>query len=133
MINYKGAVIIDTDHYFGIAINNCRYIKFTGIGDINETYGFRVDRVSDGAGLGIVELSSDFEIDHVSIKDVLTAGIYAKTDPDCSGNVTREFFTQYNIIIHNNYIENTGVEGMYIGSTKYTGQTVSYNGKDTLL
>lgn len=133
MINYQGAVTIDTDHYYGISIRNCRYIKFTGTGDANETYGFKIDGVSRGAGLGIGELSSDFEVDHVSIKDVLTAGIYAKTDPDCSGNTTREFFTQYNTIIHDNYIANTGVEGMYIGSTKYTGQIVNCNGVDTLL
>jgi hypothetical protein len=133
MINYQGTVDIDTDHYFGVAIHNCRYIKFTGTGDTNEFYGFQITRVSAGAGMGIGQLSSDFEIDHISIKDVLIGGIYAKTDPDCSGNTTREFFTQYNTLIHDNYIENTGNEGMYIGSTKYNGQTVSCNGKDTLL
>lgn len=133
IINYQGAITIDTDHYFGISIRNCRYIKFTGTGDSSETYGFKVDRVSNGAGIGIGELSTDFEIDHVSIKNVSTAGMYAKTDPDCSGNTTRESFTQYNTIIHDNHIENTGNEGMYIGNTKYTGQTVSCNGKDTLL
>jgi hypothetical protein len=46
---------------------------------------------------------------------------------------TRGNFTQYNTVIHDNYLANIGNEGMYIGSTKYFGQTVNCNGKDTLL
>jgi hypothetical protein len=36
-------------------------------------------------------------------------------------------------VIHDNYIANTGNEGMYIGSTKYFGQNVNCGSKDTLL
>lgn len=133
MINSGGDVIIDTDHYFGISIQNCRYFKLTGTGNPTQTYGFKIKKVSNGAGIGIGDLSSDFELDHVSIENCKSAGIFAKTDPYCSPASVRGSFTQYNTHIHDNYIANVGVEGMYIGSTKYYGQTVNCNNKDTLL
>ena len=133
MINSGGPIIIDTDHYYGISIANCQYIKLTGTGDPSQTYGFQVKRVANGSGLGIGELSSDFEIDHVSIENCKIGGLYAKTDPDCSLTSVRSRFTQYNTLIHDNYIANVADEGMYIGSTKYDGQTVFCNGKDTVL
>ena len=132
-INSGGEVIIDTDHHFGISIQNCRYIKFTGTGDPMQTYGFQVKRVANGSGMGIGDKSSDFEIDHISIENCPIGGIYAKTDPDCNLTAVRDTFTQYNTNIHDNYIANAGNEGLYIGNTKYFGQTVNCNGKDTLL
>ena len=92
-----------------------------------------VKRVANGAGMGIGDLSSDFEIDHVSIENTFIAGIYAKTDPDSTLTSVRGTFTQYNTCIHDNYIGNVGNEGMYIGSSKYFGQTVHFGGKDVLL
>jgi|GEM_PF-294512 len=133
MINTGGPIIIDTDFYYGIAIHNCQYIRFTGTGDPTQMYGFQVNRVANGAGMGIGELSSDFEIDHVSVQNTLIGGIYAKTDPDCDLTSVRGKFTQYNTIFHDNYVANTGNEGFYIGSTKFDGQTVTCNGKDTVL
>jgi hypothetical protein len=133
MINSGGPIIIDTDHYYGISIANCQYIKLTGTGDPSQNYGFQVKRVANGSGVGIGDLSSDFEIDHVSIENCKIGGLYAKTDPDCSLTSVRGNFTQYNTIIHDNYIANVADEGMYIGSTKYDGQTVFCNGKDTVL
>lgn len=133
MINYGGEVVFDTDHYYGISIHNCRYIKLTGTGDTKSTYGFKILRVANGAGLGIGELSSDFEIDHISVENCLIGGIYAKTDPDSTLTSVRGSFTQYNTSIHDNYIANVGNEGMYIGSSKFFGQTVHFGGKDVLL
>jgi hypothetical protein len=132
-INKGGVVTIDTNHTYGISIQNCRFFRFTGIGVQNNFYGIEVKRVGNGSGLGIGGMSSDFEVDHISIKDVPIGGLYAKTDPDCNFNTTREKFTQLNTIIHDNYIENAGNEGLYIGSTKYSGQLVKCIGKDTLL
>lgn len=132
-INSGGEVVIDTDHYFGISIQNCRYIKFTGTGDPNQKYGFKVKRVANGSGMGIGDKSSDFEIDHVSIENCKIGGIYAKTDPDCSLSSVRGTFTQFNTSIHDNLIQNVANEGLYIGSTKYFGQTVNCNGSDVLL
>jgi hypothetical protein len=133
LINSGGAVLIDTDHYFGISIQNCRFVKLTGTGDPKQTYGFQVKRVSNGSGMGIGDKSSDFEIDHVSIENCSIGGIYAKTDPDCNLTSVRGTFTQYNTSIHDNYIANAGNEGLYVGSTKYFGQTVNCNGQDIML
>ena len=132
-INKGGQVLFDTDHYYGIAIQNCRYIKLTGTGSSDFFYGFKISRVANGAGVGISDLTSDFEIDHVSIANCKIGGFYAKTDPDCSGNTTREVFTQYNTIIHDNYIADVPNEGLYVGSTKYYGQNVTCNGSNVLL
>jgi hypothetical protein len=133
IINKGGVVSINTENYYGISIRNCQYFKFTGTGDINHFYGFMILRVEQGGGLGIGSLSSDFEIDHLSIENCHGAGINAKTDPDCSFSATREKFTQFNTSIHDNYISSVSNEGLYIGSTKYFGQVVNCDGKDTLL
>ena len=45
MMNTEGVIIIDTQNYYGIAIQNCRYIKFTGSGDPTQKYGFQIKRV----------------------------------------------------------------------------------------
>lgn len=132
-MNGNGQIIINTDFYYGISILNCRYFRLTGSGDANNFYGFKISRVADGAGIGIGGMSSDYEIDHVSIENCQSAGIFAKTDPDCSLLNTRDKFTQYNTVIHDNYIGHVGTEGLYIGSTSYFGQTVNCNGVDTLL
>jgi hypothetical protein len=131
--NSGGKVSIDTDHYYGISIQNCRYFKFTGTGDPNQTYGFQISKVLNGAGIGIGDLSSDYEIDHLRIENTLIGGIYAKTDPDCSLTAVRGKFIQYNTSIHDNYISNTGDEGIYVGSSFYNGQTIMCNGENVLL
>ena len=66
-INLNGVVIVDTDNHYGISLQNCRFIKFTGTGSIDRFYGFKIQRVEDGGGLGIGGLSSDVEIDHFYI------------------------------------------------------------------
>jgi hypothetical protein len=133
IINSKGTVNINTDHYFGISVRNCRYFKFTGSGDPENFYGFKIKHVEHGGGIGIGSLSSDFELDHISIENCKGAGINAKTDPDCSFTSTRGNFTQFNSVIHDNFISGVSNEGLYIGSTKYFGQVVNCGGNDTLL
>jgi len=133
IMNDKGLVRINSNHYFGISVQKSRYFKITGTGDPAIFYGFKIERVMNGAGIGIGAGSSDFEIDHISISNTSIAGIYAKTDPDCELNFTRDKFTQFNTVIHDTYIENSGNEGMYIGNTKYFGQSVTCGETDTLL
>ncbi len=133
IVNNSGNVVIDTDHYFGISFRNCRYFRLTGSGDQNHYYGFNIKRVQGGGGVGVGDGSSDFEIDHISIENCQGSGINAKTDPDCSFGHSRDNFTQFNTLIHDNYISNVSFEGMYIGSTKYFGQIIECGGKDTLL
>lgn len=133
MINHLGCVIINTDHHFGISVENSSFFRFTGSGDTSELYGFRIERVKNGGGMGITTNCSNLEIDHIYIADCPIGGLYAKTDPDCSFSNTREKFTQRNTLIHDNYIARVGNEGMYIGSTKYFGMVVNCEGTDTLL
>ncbi len=133
MINNHGCVIINTDHHFGISVENSSFFRFTGSGDTSHLYGFRIERVKNGGGMGITTNCSNLEIDHIYISGCPIGGLYAKTDPDCSFLNTREKFTQRNTLIHDNYIANVGNEGMYIGSTKYFGMIVNCNGTDTLV
>jgi hypothetical protein len=132
-INLNGMVTINTNWYYGIVLNNCRYVRLTGTGDTRYFYGFMVSRVAGGAGLSIGELSSDVEVDHIYIANTSIAGVYAKTDPDCTLTSVRSNFTQYNTVFHDNYFSNTGNEGMYIGSSFYSGETITCNGKDTVV
>ncbi|MCX6249097.1 MAG: right-handed parallel beta-helix repeat-containing protein [Bacteroidetes bacterium] len=132
-MNYGGEVTVNTSYNYGIAVSNCRFVRLTGTGDPANFYGINIQHVSNGAGVSFGELSTDFEMDHIRITDDPIAGLYAKTDPDCSFSATRTNFTQYNTLIHDNYIENTGDEGLYIGSSFYGGETFNCNGKDTVL
>lgn len=131
IMNKSGKVVINTNHNFGIDIKNCKFIRLTGSGDPLYYFGISLEQVSGGAGVSMGYLSSYCEIDHIYIANTNITGIFAKTDPDCAFNSTRDKFTQYNTIIHDNYIANTVVEGMYIGSSFYSGKTINCNGKDT--
>jgi hypothetical protein len=133
VMNGGGVVTINTDHYYGVKIAGCRYLRFTGTGDPKHFYGFAISRVANGAGVSIGDLSSDIELDHCYIGHTKIQGLFAKTDPDCSLVSARNKFTQYNTIIHDNYLDYTGMEGMYIGSSFYTGETFKCHGKDTVI
>jgi Right handed beta helix region/Secretion system C-terminal sorting domain len=131
--NRGGAVIISTNDYYGISINNCRCIRFSGSGDSSNFYGIQIKKVANGCGIGVGNFSTNVELDHISIQNCSTAGIYAKTDPDCTLKAVRNSFTQYNTSIHDNYIDQTGNEGMYIGSSFYAGMNITCGGKDTVV
>lgn len=122
-INKNGAVIINTDHYFGIKMAECSFVKLFGNGYQGIEYGIQVQRVANGAGVSVGELSTDIEIAYLEVANTAIAGVYAKTDPTCDNfDATRDKFTMRNFWLHNCYIHNTADEGLYIGSSKYTGQ-----------
>lgn len=129
--NEDQPIIIKTGHYYGIKISNCSFVRLTGSGNPQITYGFRILEVDQGAGISVTDLSTDVEIDHVEIANTPIGGIYAKTEPDCSFTSTRDKFTMYNFWLHDCYLHDIADEGLYIGSSKYTGQTITCNGKDT--
>lgn len=133
IINKNGKVEINTNHYFGISTKNCTYFKISGNGSPNIKYGIDISRVQNGAGIGISGLSNHFELENIRISNTALAGIYAKSDPDTSFQGTRDKFLMKGIKIHDLLIEDVSDEGMYIGSTKYFGQNVSYQGADTLV
>ena len=118
-VNHGGKVVIDTDHFYGIKTDNCSFIKILGNGDSNEVYGIQVKRVANGAGISIDDLSTDVEVAHLEVANTLIAGLYAKTDPDCSFASSRDNFTLTNLSIHDCYFHHIGDEGFYIGHSKY--------------
>ena len=77
-------------------------------------YGIVIDDAftsSDVSGLAVRGGATDFEIEYVEIARVEFAGIMAKTDSTASA-------TMANVALHDNYIHDTGSEGLYIGSTQ---------------
>ncbi len=118
-INSNGQVLFDTDHFYGIKIANCSFIKFLGNGYEGIDYGFKIKRVANGSGMSIDELSTNVEVSNVEISNTLIAGLYAKTDPDCTFASSRDNFTMYSLHIHDCYFHDIGDEGMYIGHSKY--------------
>jgi len=117
----QGNVIIDTDHFYGLKMSNCQHVKMIG-SQSNNQYGFTIRRVGNGAGISLDDMSSDIELAGFEISYTALGGIYAKTDPDCTFEATRENFTFYNLSIHDCYLHHIQDEGFYIGSSKFTGQ-----------
>ncbi len=130
IINRNGPVIIDSDHYFGISIRMSKHIRITGTGSSDEEYGFKVYN-RKGSGLSIGDFSSFFEVDHIEVGHSEFSGIIAKTEPFCGFD--RSSFMQENTIIHHCYVHHTGTEGMYIGSSFYSGQTIVCNGTNVIV
>ncbi len=91
-------------------------------------YGIYISRVGNGTGVTVDNYSTDFEMENVEVANIPIAGIYIKTDPfyanDCS-YAHRDNFTMKNISVHDCYIHDVEDEGMYIGSSKYTGTTIT--------
>jgi hypothetical protein len=92
---------------YGIKFDSSEYFQITGTGSA-DTYGIVVDSAAQGMQLGAY--STNFEVDHLEIKNSGFAGIMAKTDN--SGRA----FVMRNVKFHHNYMhdQRTG-EGFYIG------------------
>ena len=125
IINKGGQSIIDSDLTYGLKFAESKNIVISGAGDQNIKYGILIREVSNGSGLNIGGLSTDFEVENIEISNAKIVGIIAKTDPNCVYDADRPNFTMYNIKIHDNYIHDIGNEGMYIGSSFYLGQYIS--------
>lgn len=134
-MNYGGEVIIRNNTMpYGISLNNCSYFRFTGTGCDSIKYGIKVLETKSGAsGLGVGDLSTNFEVDHIEIANTGFAGIISKTDPVCNLSKNRGNFTQYQSVFHDNYIHNTSGEGMYIGHSYYTGWTTTCDSQRVVL
>ncbi|HMM10883.1 MAG TPA: right-handed parallel beta-helix repeat-containing protein [Bacteroidales bacterium] len=122
LVNRGGVSVINTSHFYGIKISNCKHIKLIGTTSAAQPYGIRIVRVGNGGGISVDDMSTNVEIAHIEIANTALAGIYAKTDPDCSFVATRDKFTMFNLIIRNCYLHDIEDEGLYIGSSKFTGQ-----------
>ncbi|MEB0260198.1 MULTISPECIES: right-handed parallel beta-helix repeat-containing protein [unclassified Mucilaginibacter] len=119
IINKGGRVTFTaaTTASYAFKTQNCQYIKILGNGAAGVKYGFDVN----GGNIGITmdDLSSDFEIANVEVRNSGFAGIMAKTDPSCDVATQRGHFTMRNVSLHDNYVHKTGGEGLYIGNSFY--------------
>jgi len=131
ILNFGGLVTV-TGHYYGVKIDSCSHIKFSGKGESTFTYGIKITDVN-GAGMSVEGLSTDIEIEGIEVGNTELTGIFAKTDPSCQFNSTRDKYVLRNLSIHDCYFHHTGMEGMYIGNSFFTGYTLHCNGTDTLV
>lgn len=129
-VNCGGQVLLGVDAYYsGIQFNTSRYFILSGSGDPATPYGFKLDRSNQSAsGVSIGGLSSDCEVEHVEVAYAGFAGFMIKTDPSCDSTTWRSNFEMYNVLLHDNYVHDTGGEGFYIGHSYYTGVTVTCAG-----
>lgn len=133
VIQNQNAQVLISGFYYGLKIDSCSHIKFSGGGNTNIQYGIKIYNIN-GFGISVEGLSTYIEIEKVEISNTVSAGIYAKTDVDTANfNSTRDKYTMRNTVIHDCYFHHIGNEGFYVGSSKYTGDTFYYHGKDTLV
>jgi hypothetical protein len=100
---------------FVFLTTNSQYFKISGSGG---GYGMKLSGATS-QGISLDYLSSNFEIDHLEISNTGYAGIMAKTDPSCDNATIRGNFTMRNVSFHDNYIHDTGAEGLYVGNSFY--------------
>ncbi len=128
-INCGGTVKVQNNyHLYGISITKSSFFRFTGSGSDTIKYGIKIaETQANMNGLSISDKSTDYEIDHIEVGNAGFAGIMAKTDPVCDLSSNYGYFTQYKTSIHDNYIYNSGGEGMYIGHSFFSGYPTTCN------
>lgn len=137
--NCEGQVAIDNDDKgYGLTVDASRYVRVTGAGDPEFTYGFKVRASREGPdysafGVAVGDLSSDIEIDHMEVYESGFAGFVMKTESRCDGSANLGNFVMYNSKLHHNYIHDTVGEGIYFGSTGYGGRVFTCDGEEVTL
>lgn len=115
--NCGGMVTINgTGKWFGLRTEFSSFIRITG-GSTSGVYGIRVNGGQQSIHLD--QLTTQVEVDHVEIANSGFAGIMAKTEPSCDNASIRGNFVMRNVILHDNYVHNTGGEGFYVGHNSY--------------
>lgn len=119
IINQGGRVTISaaTTASYAFKTQNCQYFKVLGNGTANVKYG--IDINGGNIGMTMDDLSTDFEVANVEVRNAAFAGIMAKTDPTCDVATQRGHFTMRNVILHDSYVHKTGGEGFYVGNSFY--------------
>lgn len=135
IMNTNGTVIVqNTSYNYGIKFAQSSYFRLTGAGIDSLEYGIKILQTKTGTnGLTLDEKSTNFEVDHLEISNTGFAGIMCKTDPKCDLSTNAGNFTMRDVRIHDNYIYNTGGEGMYIGHSYYSGYNTTCNGQPAIL
>jgi hypothetical protein len=117
----EGQVIVDTQgQSSGMAAHGTRYLHFSGTGDPDQEYGIVLKNMATGRmGIDMSDGVSDIEIDYFEIAGPAYAGIAIRNYPYCDETLGRDVFTQYNTLVHHNYIHDVSGEGIYLGCSHY--------------
>ncbi|WP_135554305.1 fibronectin type III domain-containing protein [Paenibacillus cymbidii] len=112
-----------------------KYFRLTGTGS-TANYGFNIanhylNAGVTGSALVIRGGSTNYEVDHIEVSSTKGtnpdhsgdswAGFLLKSDPSCDMTYNYGNFTQYDTLLHDNYIHDTGAEGIYLGFNNYNG------------
>jgi hypothetical protein len=123
-INSKnGQTIFKGSGPWAIKVGYSKHIKISGTGTKNAEYGIMVDGGHNG--LVLPELTTNYEINNVEVKNCGFAGIMGKTDPNCDKSTWRDNFIMKGVSLHHNYIHDVDGEGFYIGNSFYNGKSES--------
>jgi len=115
--NINGTVeITDSSSWAALQFKNCKFIKLEGRGNDQSKYGFVLSAKT--TGIGVTELSTNFEISHVYINHHGFSGIQIKKDYHRNPPDPIPVFNK--LVIHNCLIKNVE-EGMYLGETVSPG------------
>ncbi len=102
---------------YAVEVHKSSNFKFSGAGNLSEQYGINLSGTV--MGIDLRELSTDFEVDHLKITNLVHGNIIGKTDPTCDQSTWRGNFTMKNTSLHDNYISDILGEGFYIGNSHY--------------
>ena len=111
--NCGGTVTFNaTGTFYGIKTQLSSHFRITG--GTGSTYGIKV--IGGQHSVTLEYLTTNVEFDHVEVAKSGFSGIMAKTDPSCDNATIRGNFVMYDVKIHDNYVHDTGGEGMYLGT-----------------
>ncbi len=135
--NCGGVARVSSPNGFAVKFEESEHFKILGDGVEDSVYGLKLTTRS-GFFLAMEKFTTDFEIARIEIagatekglgQEAGFAGIGIETSPyqDCNlfADSTRQGWVMRNISVHNNYIHDTGGEGMYIGHGFYKGRKES--------
>jgi hypothetical protein len=114
--------------YRGIRVVDSRHFVLSGKGDPAYSYGIYLRGTTTESGVNLSSQSEYFRIENLEISHTGFAGIMSKSDPSCNPFANRENWTQHETYFRDNYIHDTGGEGLYIGSSAYDGVARDCNG-----
>ena len=110
------AVVNGSTQGHGIRTEYCSFLRITG-GSTAGSYGIKI--TGGKLSLHLNMLTTNVEVDHVEIANSGFAGIMAKTDPNCNDATIRGNYVMRNVLLHDNYVHDTGGEAFYIGHGNY--------------
>lgn len=128
--NCGGVAAIKSEGAYGVKFSECSFFKITGNGVEGIKFGISIT-TGKGFYLTMENFSTNFEASFIEIAGVGNgdttqgdgfAGIGVKTKPYCDGSANRGTWTMKDIAIHDNYIHDTGGEGLYVGHGFYNGR-----------